>query len=107
MKRKKFSINTCGLLVAIGLFLFNFFDAILTVYVLSNNLGIELSPIAAAMMAWGFGPFVLIKTSIGLVAAAMFALCWNNYKLARFGGVIALALYAAIAIYHIVGLLLL
>ena len=107
MKRKKrFSISLAGVLAGVGIFLLNLFDALITMYIVSNGLGIELSPIAGALINSGFGIFIATKAALGLILATLLILAWRDSKIARIGGTAIIVFYAAVGLYHVVGLLL-
>jgi hypothetical protein len=107
MKRKKrFSISLAGVLAGVGIFLLNLFDALVTTYVVSNGLGVELSPIAGALINSGFGIFIAVKVALGLILATLLMLAWRDSKIAKVGGIVVIVFYAAVGLYHVVGLLL-
>lgn len=66
--------------------------------------GIELNPIAEAMLALGREPFVVVKSL--LISLALLVLCLHkNFSLARLGLAAATATYTLLCVYHLLLLL--
>jgi hypothetical protein len=62
--------------------------------------GIELNPVAAAMLGTGRASFVFLKSS--LIAVALLVLCVHkNFFLARIGLWTAAGTYTALVVYHL------
>jgi len=79
--------------------LMNSADSFFTIYHLQVG-GIELNPLAAALLETGRLGFVLGKSV--LIALALLVLCMHkNFALARIGLGAALATYTALVAYHI------
>lgn len=79
--------------------LMNSADSFFTIYHLQVG-GIELNPLAAALLETGRLGFVLGKSV--LIALALLVLCMHkNFSLARIGLGTALATYTGLVVYHI------
>ena len=77
----------------------NMADSFFTIIHLQNG-GIELNPIAAALLESGRTGFVIWKSS--LIAVPLLVLCVHkNFVLARVGILAAAATYTALCVYHI------
>ena len=78
--------------------LLNIFDAVLTSFVVSNALAIEMNPLMGAVLELGIAPFVVIKISIILLSIAVL---WKyrRVKLAKLGTSICLFVYLLLACY--------
>ena len=105
-KRSSISFSLAGLVAGIGIFLLNLFDAIITTYIVSNGLGVELSPIAGALINSSFSTLIATKAILGIIFAALLTMAWRDSKIAKISGVAVIIFYAAVGIYHVIGLLL-
>ena len=97
---KRFSIE--GVVVAIICFLLMLFDAIFTIYVVSNGLGIELSPLMAYLIECSFGVFLSVKIIVSLIFSILVASMWGKYMIAKAAGMIGLSVYLLLALYHLI-----
>ncbi|HIG10960.1 MAG: DUF5658 family protein [bacterium] len=74
-------------------------DSFFTIHHLQAG-GIELNPVAAAMLDTGREGFVLAKAA--MISVALLVLCMHkNFLLARLGLLASIATYSALVIYHI------
>ena len=106
--KKKFSISITGIAIGIALFLLNLFDAVVTSYILLNNLGVEWSPIVNWLIdCCGLGVFMAAKILLGALIIVCFGLAWDKHKWCRICGTAVLIIYATLAAYHILNLILL
>lgn len=89
-----------GIIINSIFFLLNLFDIIISYYLISGGYGYEANPCMAWIitnLGW-FWTFV-IKISIGVFAAGIFLFYWKKERSARIVSVIALSVYALLAIY--------
>jgi hypothetical protein len=83
------------------LFLLNFFDAIFTIYWVRNGFASEGNHLMATLLDMGDLPFLAVKIAMGLTAAVVLWR-WSDFKLARLGLGLALALYIGLMGIHFV-----
>ena len=77
----------------------NMADSFFTIVHLQNG-GIELNPVAAALLESGRTGFVVWKST--LIAVPLLVLCVHkNFALARLGIIAAAVTYTALCVYHI------
>jgi hypothetical protein len=82
------------------LFLLNFFDAVLTLIWVRNNLAEEANWLMLYFLNLGDLPFLAVKLAVG--TAAVLAFCkWRELKLAQFGLTFALGVYIALMGIHL------
>jgi hypothetical protein len=81
------------------LFALNLLDALLTIIWVRAGVATEGNQLMASLLDIGNGPFLGVKIAIGAFAAIV--LCrWGNRPLARYGLVIALAVYIGLMGIH-------
>ncbi len=85
---------------AILLFALNLLDALLTIVWVRSGVATEGNQLMASLLDIGNGPFLGVKIAIGAIAAIVL-IRWSNRPLARYGTVIALALYIGLMGIHI------
>ena len=85
----------------LALTVFSLADAYFTLRELSLG-GAEANPIMRAALELGNGPFVVIKTVVTLLGAAFLAL-HKNWPLGRRCLLFAVAGYALLTVYHVIG----
>jgi hypothetical protein len=86
---------------AFFLFALNFFDAILTVYWVHNGFASEGNELMAHLLESGYTPFLVIKLSVGAIAALVLW-NWGNLRLAKLGLTFALTIYIGVMGVHLV-----
>ena len=84
--------------------LLNVFDAVLTSFVVSNAIAIEMNPLMGAVLELGIAPFIFIKLGI-IVLSLMVLWRYRHIKLARVGTSICLFVYLMLACYFSYALL--
>lgn len=84
---------------SILLFCLNWLDAQLTVLWVRGGVASEGNGLMARLLEMGDVPFMLVKISIGAVAAYILYRC-SRYKLARRGLSLVLGLYLALMVVH-------
>ncbi|HUF03404.1 MAG TPA: DUF5658 family protein [Aridibacter sp.] len=84
---------------AVILFLLNVIDAFLTVYWVRHGYATEGNRLMATLLDLGNLPFILVKISVGVVAAFSFW-NWKEFRLARVGLVVALVMYTGVMGVH-------
>jgi hypothetical protein len=82
------------------LFALNLLDALLTIVWVRAGVATEGNQLMARLLDVGNGPFLVVKIAIGAVAAAVL-LRWGNRPTARYGLVVALAVYLGLMGVHI------
>ena len=82
------------------LFTLNLLDALLTVFWVRSGVATEGNQLMARLLDVGNGPFLMVKIAMGAIAA-MVLFRWGNRPLARYGLVIALAVYLGLMGIHI------
>lgn len=82
------------------LFALNIVDALLTIYWVRNGFATEGNQLMAGLLDMGDMPFLAVKVAVGAVAAFVL-LRWNNFRLARYGVVAALAVYIGLMGVHL------
>ncbi len=93
----RYSLRAWALVLWIGLM--NSADSFFTIVHLQRG-GIELNPVAAALLELGRGGFVLAKAL--LIAVPLIVLCVHkNFALARIGLWTAAGTYSALLVYHL------
>ncbi|MCB9915496.1 MAG: hypothetical protein H6828_10160 [Planctomycetes bacterium] len=91
--------GTGTLLALCWVALMNAADSFFTIYHLQVG-GIELNPVAAALLNTGRTGFVLGKAA--LISVALLVLCLHrNFLLARLGLVTSVLTYTALVVYHL------
>lgn len=91
-------------LVALAvLFALNLSDTLVTLYVLRNDIGTEMNPLAAFVYGLGVVPFLIWK--LGTVIAVSWV-AWGLWELRRMRVVVAIvtAVYAVLAAYQYLSL---
>jgi hypothetical protein len=82
------------------LFILNVLDALLTIVWVRSGVATEGNQLMARLLDVGNGPFLVVKIAIGAVAAIV--LCrWGHKRIARYGLVVALAVYIGLMGIHI------
>lgn len=83
------------------LFLLNLFDAVLTLFWVRNGLAPEGNGLMAYFLDMGDIPFLAVKIIVGALTA--FVLWrWSNFRLAKVGLTVALAVYVGLMGVHFV-----
>ncbi len=86
------------------LFILNLLDGLLTIYWVHNGFASESNQLMAGLLNNGYASFLLVKISIGAIASLVLW-HWGNLPLARYGLLVALALYISLmGIHFITGL---
>ena len=76
----------------------NIFEAVLTSFVVSNALAIEMNPLMGAVLELGIAPFIFIK--LGIIVLSLSVLWkYRHIKLAQVGTNICLFVYLMLACY--------
>ena len=83
------------------LFALNFLDAVLTIYWVRNGHATEGNQLMAILLDIGDVPFLLVKLSIGAIAAVVLWR-WRNLRLAKIGLALTLSIYVALMGVHLV-----
>jgi hypothetical protein len=81
------------------LFALNFLDAVLTIYWVRNGFATEGNQLMATLLDIGDLPFLAVKVAIGAVTAIVLWR-WRNLRLAKYGLVVALAIYIGLMGVH-------
>jgi Domain of unknown function (DUF5658) len=81
------------------LFALNFLDAVLTIYWVRNGFATEGNQLMATLLDIGVLPFLAVKVAIGAVTAIVLWR-WRNLRLAKYGLVVALAIYIGLMGVH-------
>ncbi len=82
------------------LFALNLLDALLTIVWVRSGVATESNQLMASLLDIGNGPFLIVKIAIGLVAGVVL-IRWGSRPLARYGLVIALAVYLGLMAIHL------
>lgn len=82
------------------LFALNLLDALLTIIWVRSGIATEGNQLMAALLDIGNGPFLGVKIGIGAFAAVVLWR-WGNRPLARYGLVMALAVYLGLMGIHL------
>jgi len=82
------------------LFALNLLDALLTIIWVRAGVATEGNQLMARLLDVGNGPFLIVKLAIGAVAAIVL-FRWGNRPLARYGLVMALAVYIGLMGIHL------
>ncbi len=82
------------------LFALNLLDALLTIVWVRSGVATEGNQLMASLLDIGNGPFLIVKIAIGLVAGVVL-IRWGSRPLARYGLVIALAVYLGLMAIHL------
>lgn len=85
---------------AILLFALNLLDAVLTIVWVRSGVATESNQLMASLLDIGNAPFLGVKIAIGAIAALVL-IRWGNRPLARYGMVIALAVYFGLMGIHL------
>jgi Domain of unknown function (DUF5658) len=85
---------------AILLFGLNLLDALLTIVWVRSGVATESNQLMASLLDIGNAPFLGVKIAIG-TAAALVLIRWGNRPLARYGMVVALAVYFGLMGIHL------
>lgn len=85
---------------AVLLFSLNLLDALLTIVWVRSGVATESNQLMAGLLDIGNAPFLGVKIAIGAVATLVL-LRWGNRPLARYGMVVALAVYIGLMGIHI------
>jgi len=83
------------------LFALNLLDALLTIVWVRAGVATEGNQLMAKLLDIGDGPFLSVKIAIGLVAAVVLYRCGNR-RIARYGLVMALAVYLGLMGIHVI-----
>lgn len=86
---------------AILLFALNFMDAVLTIYWVRNGFAEEGNLLMAGLLDIGNLPFLLVKLSVGGIAAIVLWR-WRNLRLARIGLPLTLSIYVTLMGVHLI-----
>lgn len=82
------------------LFALNFLDAVLTIYWVRNGFATEGNELMARLLDMGNTPFLLVKISIGAIAAIVLWR-WRNLRLAKIGLTVTLSIYVVLMGVHL------
>ncbi len=82
------------------LFALNLLDALLTIVWVRSGIATESNQLMASLLDIGNAPFLGVKIAIG-AAAAVVLMRWSNRPLARYGMIVALAIYLGLMGIHI------
>jgi hypothetical protein len=82
------------------LFMLNVLDAVLTIVWVRSGVATESNQLMASLLDIGNTPFLLVKISIGAVAAIVLSR-WGSRRLARYGLAVALAVYIGLMGVHL------
>ena len=82
------------------LFALNLLDALLTIIWVRAGVATEGNQLMARLLDVGNGPFLIVKIAIGAVAAVVL-FRWGSRPLARYGLVVALAVYIGLMGIHL------
>lgn len=82
------------------LFALNLLDALLTLIWVRSGVATEGNQLMAGLLDIGNAPFLIVKVTIGAVAAFVLYK-WGNRRLARYGLAVALAVYIGLMGIHI------
>ena len=82
------------------LFALNFIDAVLTLFWVRNGIAPEGNVLMASLLDMGDVPFLAFKLAMGTFAAIVF-IYGANFKLARYGVAVGIAVYAGTILIHI------
>jgi Domain of unknown function (DUF5658) len=82
------------------LFALNLLDALLTIVWVRAGIATEGNQLMARLLDIGNGPFLIVKIAMGAVAAVVLYR-WGNRRLARYGLVVALAVYIGLMGIHV------
>ena len=85
---------------AILLFALNLLDALLTLIWVRSGVATESNQLMASLLDIGNAPFLGVKIAIGTIAAVVL-IRWGNRPLARYGMVVALAVYIGLMGIHL------
>jgi len=83
------------------LFALNLLDAVLTIYWVRNGFATEGNHLMATLLDIGDVPFLAVKVAIGAVTAVVLWR-WRNFRLAKYGLAVALAVYISLMGIHFV-----
>jgi len=76
----------------------NIFDAVLTSFVVSNALAIEMNPLMGAVLELGIAPFIFVK--IGIIILSLIVLWkYRHIRLAKIGTSVCLFVYILLVCY--------
>ena len=80
--------------------LLNVFDAVLTSFVVSNAIAIEMNPLMGAILRYGIVPFILAKLGVILLSITVL---WRyrNKKITQIGTGICLLVYMFLMLYFV------
>lgn len=84
------------------LFAFNFLDAVLTIYWVHNGFASEGNQLMAGLLDVGYIPFLMVKLSVGAIAAIVLWHFGGSLRLAKFGLTFVLAIYISIMGVHFI-----
>lgn len=91
-----------GWFVGILIFLLNLFDGVSTYFILDTGNSRELNPLVNWAITNMGGWFLLPKILIGFIAGIAVIVNWERFKVARVGGLIVVAVYGSLVLYHVV-----
>ena len=81
------------------LFALNFLDAVLTLFWVRNGFATEGNQLMATLLDIGDLPFLAVKVAIGAVTVVVLWR-WHNLRLAKYGLLVALAIYVGLMGIH-------
>jgi uncharacterized membrane protein len=81
------------------LFALNILDAVLTIYWVRNGFATEGNQLMATLLDIGDLPFLAVKVAIGAITAIVLWR-WRNLRLAKYGLIVALAIYIGLMGVH-------
>lgn len=88
------------LLKAILLFGLNLLDALLTLIWVRNDLAHEGNALMANLLTFGEGPFLFVKTAVGVLAVLVFYR-WAHLRVAQVGISLTLSVYMLLMGVHL------
>jgi Ca2+/Na+ antiporter len=92
--------------IGLAIFILCLFDGGATVYAIEHGIGKESNPLMfLCIETLNVDGFLFVKIFIGSIVLFLTIGFWNRFKVARVGGVVVVAVYLAVAIYHILGIL--
>ena len=87
------------------IFVLCIFDAGATAYAVEYHIGKEANPLMLwCMNSFGIDGFLYIKILLASWVLFLVIGFWDRLKVAKVGGILAAAVYSAVAMYHLVGL---
>jgi hypothetical protein len=91
--------------VGLSIFILCLFDGGFTIYSIEHGIAEEANPLVSwCMETLGFGGFLFIKVFLASLVLFLTVGFWNQFRVARIGGVFVVAVYLALVIYHVFGI---